>query len=117
MNEAEMFQLDKDLRAQKLRRSMPVPIDAASEDYPATRDVVVVCGWCPQLHILRAHVEHLETLVVFIDDRNGVSIYRAEAVADHSGYKRLIVSHGICEACKSKHFPPGLTVDETKVKP
>ena len=91
----------------KLDAAAPLPIDPAPEDYPATGDIVVLCGWCPQLHILRSHLGPKETLVIFLDERgpSQAHIYRAGVVDDHSSYKRLIVSHGICEPCKAAHFP------------
>jgi hypothetical protein len=84
---------------------MPVPIDPSPADYLAAQDVVVLCAWCPGIHILRYHLKPLETLVVFVNERKETSIYRAESAADYSGYKRLVVSHGICDQCRATHFP------------
>ena len=94
-------------------RPMPTPIDPAPEDYPMLKDVVVVCAWCPGIHILRYDLQKLETLVVFVNDRKELSIYRAQGVDDYSQYKRLVVSHGICDACRAANFPPA---EATEVK-
>jgi hypothetical protein len=103
---------------------MPLPIDPSPADYPDQKDVVTVCAWCPGVNILRYHLDKLETLVVFVNDRKEASIYRAQSADDSSGYKRLVVSHGICEPCRAVHFPPVTTVDDggtllggTPVKP
>jgi hypothetical protein len=97
-----------------LDRPMPTPIDPSPADYPDQRDVVTLCAWCPGIHILRYHLEPLQTLVIFVNDRKETSIYRAKATDDPSGYTRLIVSHGICDQCRAKNFPP--VIDESKVE-
>ena len=79
------------------------PCDRPSADTaPATRpvtpstvesNIVVICAWCPQLHILKIQRRDVDVIVVFQLGkelrivRNGVN---------------LDISHGICQPCRER---------------
>jgi hypothetical protein len=66
------------------------PLNAAV--IPA-ENIVTVCAWCPQLHILKLQLRDIDVLVIYKQGkelrilRNGVN---------------LTISHGICEPCRKR---------------
>ena len=57
----------------------------------AERDVVVICAWCPQLHIMRLERGAGDLILV---------LQQGQDVRIHRNGKALSISHGICEACE-----------------
>jgi hypothetical protein len=56
-------------------------------------NMVTICAWCPQLHILKLQLRDIDVLIIYKQGkelrilRNGVN---------------LTISHGICEPCRAK---------------
>jgi hypothetical protein len=66
----------------------------------AAENMIVLCAWCPHLHILRLE-ERPGDLFAFARLADG----RIEVHRERGGrHTLLIVSHGICDPCKAQHF-------------
>lgn len=72
----------------------------AEENRPDLSETVSICGWCKELNILRLQRRDADALIVYQHGKQ-LAIFR-------NGVK-LTVSHGICEPCRAKHFPPRRT--------
>lgn len=59
--------------------------------------MVSVCGWCPHLNILRLQRRDTDVLIVY---QQGKMLRISRSGVD------LKITHGICEPCRAKHFPP-----------
>ena len=77
----------------------------APDPLPSGEDIVTVCAWCPELHVL--HMEHTPGDVLFAIFAGGkVNIFRSRG-----GELGLLpatlmtISDGICDSCRAKHFP------------
>lgn len=75
------------------------------ETAPATRptqpstienEVVTICGWCPELHILKLQRRDADVIVIL-----QMGIGRQNLMILRNG-KNLRVSHGICVPCREK---------------
>lgn len=95
--------MDEDIRDRAAGRDEAA--DGSGNDSPASRDresagsspaagaenIVTVCAWCPQLHILKLQLRDIDVLIIYQQGkemrilRNGVN---------------LTISHGICEPCR-----------------
>lgn len=70
------------------------PAPAPPNTVPNTsNDIVTVCAWCPELHIMR--------LPRVTADRITILIVGSRLVITRNGTP-LGISHGICEVCKAK---------------
>lgn len=69
----------------------------------AIDDVLVVCAWCPELHILRRPTLPAGSwLHIRI---HGKTVIASIVVMWGDDETSLPISHGICAACKAVHFP------------
>lgn len=57
--------------------------------------IVVICAWCPELHILKIQRREEDCVSVF---------QQGKYIRISRNGKQLEVSHGICEPCRAKHF-------------
>jgi hypothetical protein len=87
--------------------------EAAAIAMPASEDIVTVCAWCPELHVL--HMEHTPGDVLFAIFAGGkVNIFRTRG-----GELGLLpatlmtISDGICDSCRAKHFPASAPEQES----
>lgn len=66
-----------------------VPVDDAA-------NIVSICGWCPQLHILKLKRRYTDVVIVVIHKGKPrhYEIFR--------NGEKLQISHGICPPCKEK---------------
>jgi hypothetical protein len=61
-------------------------------------NVITVCGWCPQLHILQFDRQP-DDLVMIQQHGRQLTVSRNGAL--------MVVSHGICEPCRRKELAQG----------
>jgi hypothetical protein len=72
----------------------PCSPQGSAQDDPA--NFVTVCGWCPEVHILKIHRRETDTVIVLH--------YGKRLMILRNGIP-LTISHGICVPCRDKHFP------------
>jgi hypothetical protein len=72
---------------------------AAGDDSTAavnTGDIVTICGWCPQLHILSIQRRDVDVISIVLFEKKTV-IFRNGT--------QLKISHGICAPCSERLHP------------
>lgn len=69
----------------------------------AIDDVLVVCAWCPELHILRR--PNLPSGTWLHIRIHGKAVLASIVEMWNAAETSLPISHGICDACKAVHFP------------
>lgn len=71
----------------------PATQDSAESGSAASADIVTVCAWCPNLHILKLQLRDVGVLIVYKQGKE-LRIMR--------NGQNLIVSHGICAPCRER---------------
>lgn len=83
----------------------PAPENAARAAAGSIRsdgraDVVTVCSWCPELHVLHLDRQLGDVIMIAV---NGVgSVESAWRKRQGEPVTHLLVSYGICDACRAK---------------
>jgi hypothetical protein len=76
---------------------------------PRTGEIVTICGWCPEVNVLKVQRRHTDVLVIVVN-----KIHPPSVLVLKNGVP-MQISHGICAPCRDKHFPE--TVNERKPQP
>lgn len=58
-------------------------------------DLVTVCGWCSELHVLSMRYRESDCVAFYL---------HSGQIEVFSGLKRLAISHGICNDCLRREF-------------
>ena len=79
---------------------------------PDRTDIVTVCAWCPQLHILKLEGQPGDEFQVRSKvDADGTRLHAYWRWRQGQGWRELAVSHGVCAACRAQHFPESVNAE------
>jgi hypothetical protein len=62
-------------------------------------EIITICGWCPEINVLKVQRRHTDVLVIVVN-----KIHTKNVLVLKNGVP-MQISHGICLACRDKHFP------------
>ena len=62
-------------------------------------EIVTICGWCPEINVLKVQRRHTDVLVIVLN-----KIHPPSVLILKNGVQ-MQISHGICKPCQEKYFP------------
>jgi hypothetical protein len=77
-----------------------IPDASGSLGSDGRADMISVCAWCPELHVLRVARRRGDVLYLYTNEEGKLDMAYRKSPGEP--IKRLEISDGICPACKSR---------------
>jgi hypothetical protein len=72
-------------------------------ELPSSEDLIVICAWCTPLNIIRLEQRPGDVFCWSRNHDGDLQVTRMRT-GDRPLARHLMVSHGICDSCRSKHY-------------
>jgi hypothetical protein len=82
-----------------------IPDASGSLGSDGRADIISVCAWCPELHVLRVARRRGDVLYLYTNEEGKLDMAYRKSPGE--AIKRLEISDGICPTCKARMLSGG----------